>query len=131
MSVQVVAASSLRYTPQWFWRYSRSGFTASRVTLCTHCPNSGLGSGRNTAETPELAGAQLAPPSLVRKTPAVDTATVTDCGSRSSVRTVCSPSPPPPGTHWERVGCSQSGRTSSKLSPRSSERYSAAGSVPA
>ncbi len=67
----------------------------------------------------------------MRNTPAVDTATVTARASRASVRTVCRPSPPPPGTHLERVGCSHSGRTSSKLSPRSSERYSAAGSVPA
>lgn len=101
------------------------------MTLCTHWPNSGFGSGRNTAETPELDGAQLAPPSSVRNTPAVETATVTAFGSRASVSTVCRPSPPPPGTHFDRVGCSHSGRTSSNVSPRSSERYSAAGSVPA
>ncbi len=87
--------------------------------------------GRKTAETPLFDGAQLAPPSLVRKTPAVDTATVTASRSRGSVSTVCSPSPPPPGTQRDRVGCSQSGRTSSNDSPRSSDRNSAAGSVPA
>lgn len=76
-------------------------------------------------------GSQLAPPSLVRNTPAVETATVTASGSRGSVITVCRPSPPPPGTHFPRLGCSHSGRTSSKESPRSVERNNAAGSVPA
>ncbi len=71
------------------------------------------------------------PPSLVRNTPAVDTATVTASGSAGSVSTVCRPSPPPPGIQALRVGCSHSGRTSSKDTPRSVERNSAAGSVPA
>src|SRR6266511_1061152 len=58
-STQLSAASSLRYRPQWFWRYRRSGRPAAGAILCTHWPNSGCLSGRNSARTPWLRACQV------------------------------------------------------------------------
>lgn len=61
----------------------------------------------------------------------MDTATVTDSASRGSVTTVCTASPPPPGSHFSRVGWSHSDRISSNVSPPSVDRNRPPGSVPA
>ncbi len=80
MSVHRTPWSSLRYTV--VLQVQQVGVAASCAILCTHCPNRGCRSGRNTADTPSFDGSQLAPPSTVRNTPAADTATVTTSGSR-------------------------------------------------
>ena len=131
MSSQWSPPSSLRYRPQWFWRYRRSGRPPAGATLCTHWPNSGYLSGRNTARMPSLRACQLRPPSSVRYTPPVEMAIHIRSGSAGSGRTVCRHSPPPPGSQRGRWGWSHSPSTSSNVSPPSSERNSAAGSTPA
>ena len=54
-----------RYTPWWFCAYIRSPSVPAGAILCTHCPNSGYGSGMNDTLIPALCGCQVSPPSVV------------------------------------------------------------------
>src|SRR5688572_8920151 len=130
MSVQVSPRSSVRYRPQWFCRYIRSGLRGDCATLCTHCPNSGYLSGRNCARTPLFDGRQVLPPSSVTYMPPVETAMRIRFGSVGSRRTVCRHNPPPPGSQRSRCGWFHSPSDNDHDDPPSRDTNSAAGSTP-
>jgi len=81
---------------------------------------------------PLVCGSHVAPPSRVRHTPPLDTATTTVRGSRGStqIEWMAAWSAPPP-FHFTRVGWFQSDSTSFHDAPRSSERNRPPGIVPA
>src|SRR6266516_3675934 len=62
--------------------------------LWTHWPYSGYFSGKNSARVPWLAKCQLAPPSLVRKTPTAEIPTNIRLASDGSTTMECRQSPP-------------------------------------
>ena len=87
--------------------------------------------GKNSAFTPVFDAFHDVPPSSVTYTPPVDSAASTREGSEGWGRIVWKACPPKPAFHSGRCGWSQRPRTSENVSPRSSERKTAPGSVPA
>src|SRR5215212_3607286 len=101
------------------------------TSLCTHCPNSGYGSGMNPARTPVLRDSQVAPPSCVSKAPTDEMPTQRRRASVGWGTIEWRHSPPLPGCHSDRVGCFVSPSTWRHVAAPSSLRNRPAGSTPA
>src|SRR5713226_3473981 len=104
---------------------------------CTSCPYSGSLTGRKSAATPWLSGRQLAPASVLSKTPPTEMPTYRCRGSRGSTLIECRVAPPggpgfsSPPIHGERIGLALKPATPSQVTPPSSERNRPGGETPA
>jgi hypothetical protein len=133
ISENVAPPSVDRKTPLWCWHHTTSGALAHRASRCGSCTTgfSAWSGGMNPARMP-VDTVHEAPSSSVRQVPPQEMPTSTTSAERGSTQTECRPgwSKPPP-IHWARLGSSQRARTSSHVVPRSDDRNSPPGMVPA
>jgi hypothetical protein len=80
---------------------------------------------------PSLPLRHVAPASSVSHTPAAEMPSASRSGSPGHVTTECRHSPPAPGCHFARVGCSQRARLRLNVAPPSRLSRSTPGSPPA
>ena len=111
----------------------RSGRCGARCRLCTQQRRSRRRRvlGQVARARARVAVRHVAPPSSVSHTPTAEIASASRSGSPGHGTIECRHSPPPPGCHSGRVGCSQSARLSSQVAPPSRLSNSTPGSPPA